>query len=246
MTAASSYIRSLGREEIPLSDALQALAYYPGEGPSSGDSSYTVIEDVKIAIPMSGLELLHFVVEPRMRDKWGRYEEAEEFTHPLGINARHAGKKSSRTLVRYRSFRPYITFGILKDVAKTENAQLFLFMCELQKEAELHIAGQLDTRLVPATPQAVILKTDEVRKRVALINEVKFFWPSIDRDLRDAARNGLSSAAKHTKNTFWKVQEALNWATERGKVLKENAQSFISINPENALSPMLRSLLKLD
>ena len=245
MTVASSYIRSLGCVEIPISDALRALDYYPGEDPFPGDGSYIVIEGIKVYLSMRGFEFWFFV-EPRMRDKWGRYEETEEYTNPAGINPRYAGKKSSRTLVRYRSFRPYIPFGILKDVAKTENAQLFLFMRELQKEAELHIAGQLDTRLEPAIPQAVILKTDEVRKRNALIDEVNFFWPSIDRDLRDAARNGLSSAAKHTKNTFWKVQEALTWATERGKVTKEKAQSFISSNPENALSPMLRSLLKLD
>lgn len=138
MEVASSYIRSLGCDEIPLSDALRALSYYPSEDPFPGDGSYIVIEGQKLFTPIRGFELLEFVIAPRMREKWGRYEEAEEFTHPLGINARYAGKKSSRTLVRYRSFRPYIPFGILKDVAKTENAQLFLFMCKLQKEAEQH------------------------------------------------------------------------------------------------------------
>lgn len=86
----------------------------------------------------------------------------------------------------------------------------------------------------------------EIRKRANLIKEVAQFWPTVDRDLRDASRNGLSEAAKHTKNTFWKVQEALNWANQRGKVVKKSAQSFISSESDSPLSPMLRGLLKLD
>lgn len=152
MTVASSYIRSLGCEDIPLSDALRALDYYPGEDPLEGDSSHIVIEGIKVYLPPRGFEFWCFV-EPRMRDKWGRYEEAEEFTHPLGINARYAGKKSSRTLIRYRSFRPYIPFGILKDVAKTENAQLFLFMCELQKAAEQHNETKETAALTTFSPK---------------------------------------------------------------------------------------------
>lgn len=88
--------------------------------------------------------------------------------------------------------------------------------------------------------------TEEIRKRAALIQEVEFFWPTIDQDLQDGSRNGLSSEARHTKHTFWKVREALKWATQRGKLKKEKAQSFIAASPESALSPMLRALLKLD
>ena len=89
-------------------------------------------------------------------------------------------------------------------------------------------------------------KEGEIRKRSALIKEVDSFWPSVDRDLKDSSRNGLNEAAKHSKNTFWKPLEAMAWATERGKISKNKAVSFVASNPENALSPMLRHLLKLD
>lgn len=88
--------------------------------------------------------------------------------------------------------------------------------------------------------------SEEIRKRAALVSEVVNFWPSVDRDLRDASRNGLSEMAKHSKNTFWKVSEALNWAGQRGKLVKGKAQVFVSGQPDSSLSPMLRALLNLD
>ncbi len=86
----------------------------------------------------------------------------------------------------------------------------------------------------------------EIRKRVALVKEVIGFWPSVETDLSDAARNGLSESAKHTDHGFWKVRPALDWATQRGKIIKPSAQSFVASNNESALSPMLRQLLNLD
>lgn len=87
---------------------------------------------------------------------------------------------------------------------------------------------------------------EEIRKRAALIFECMSFWPTIERDLRDSSRNGLSVEAKFQKNTFWKVSEALTWAAQRGKITKAGAQTFVNSQPDSVLSPMLRALLKID
>jgi hypothetical protein len=97
---------------------------------------------------------------------------------------------------------------------------------------------------VPHTPPQES-RTEE-RKRSALVSETESFWPSIERDLRDASRNGLSLAAKSCRNTFWKVREALSWATERGKIKKPKAEAYIGSKPDSVLSPMLRQLLNLN
>ncbi len=86
----------------------------------------------------------------------------------------------------------------------------------------------------------------EIRKRGTFVAEVTSFWPTIEQDLSDSGRNGLNDVAKHQDHGFWKVEPAIKWATERGKINKGKAQSFIASNKESYLSPMLRILLKLD
>lgn len=98
-----------------------------------------------------------------------------------------------------------------------------------------------------ASPEAP--KSNEqnaVRVKRALVAEVICFWPTIELDLSDSRRNGLHEVAKHHKHGFWYVEPAIKWATECGKVTKGKAQTFIASNEESHLSPMLRSLLKLD
>lgn len=86
----------------------------------------------------------------------------------------------------------------------------------------------------------------ELRKRQPLIDEVKDFWPSIERDLRDASRNGLADAARvPDQHGFWQVAPALEWATQRGKIEKRKAQSFVIRNEESPLAAMLRQLHEL-
>lgn len=103
-----------------------------------------------------------------------------------------------------------------------------------------------DATLSPTPPEISQKPIEEIRKRRALKKEVEIFWPSIERDLQDGSRNGLSQMARAEKNTFWKVREALTWASQQGKLVKQNAITFVSSNPESGLSPMLRLLLKLD
>lgn len=55
-------------------------------------------------------------------------------------------------------------------------------------------------------------------KRAALVGEFEKVWPSIDRDLRDASENGLSDAAKSSERGWWRVDAALQWAKQRGKL----------------------------
>lgn len=86
----------------------------------------------------------------------------------------------------------------------------------------------------------------EIRRRGVFVAEVESFWPTIALDLSDSGRNGLHEVAKQNKHGFWKVEPAIKWATERGKITKGKAQTFVASNEESYLSPMLGRLLKLD
>ena len=55
-------------------------------------------------------------------------------------------------------------------------------------------------------------------KRAALIERHARQWPSIERDLKDASTNGLSTDAKAVGVGWWQEDKALTWATERGKL----------------------------
>lgn len=88
-------------------------------------------------------------------------------------------------------------------------------------------------------------ESETIKKKDALVTESKDFWLSIEADISDAVRNGLHAVAKHHDHGYWKVEPALNWANQRGKLNKTKAKSFIESNDENATASMLRILLKL-
>lgn len=115
-----------------------------------------------------------------------------------------------------------------------------------KSELEAFAARQGPANQKPEPIQQPAVESTEIRKRKALICEVERFWPSIETDLSDSVRNGLHRAAKHQIHGFWKIQAALIWAHQRGKITKEQATAFANNNPESLLSPMLRQLLKLD
>lgn len=54
-----------------------------------------------------------------------------------------------------------------------------------------------------------------VKRKVLVANNIQR-WPSIERDLLDASKNGLAKAAK-AGGRDWYVDEALKWAASRGK-----------------------------
>lgn len=58
----------------------------------------------------------------------------------------------------------------------------------------------------------------ECVKRAALIERNRRRWLSIERDLKDASSNGLSTAAKADTAGFWWEGDALKWAEARNKV----------------------------
>lgn len=56
----------------------------------------------------------------------------------------------------------------------------------------------------------------ETRVRRALIRELQAEWPSIEKDLSEGSRNGLSAAAHDGK--VWDLERARDWARQRGKL----------------------------
>jgi hypothetical protein len=61
-------------------------------------------------------------------------------------------------------------------------------------------------------------------KRAALIERNRGKWPTIERDLKDAAENGLSSSAKADGRGWWLEGAALAWADVRGKLSDQGSK----------------------
>lgn len=59
---------------------------------------------------------------------------------------------------------------------------------------------------------------DRKLKRKALVAEYLRQWPTIDRDLKDAATNGLRKAAGVGEHGYYWEGAALDWARSRGKL----------------------------
>lgn len=59
---------------------------------------------------------------------------------------------------------------------------------------------------------------DRLLKRAALVDKYEPSWPTIDRDLRDSDKNGLSKAAHSGQRGFWREEAARAWATMHGKL----------------------------
>lgn len=72
-------------------------------------------------------------------------------------------------------------------------------------------------------------------KKKALIAELSKEWPSIDKDLREASRNGLKSAA-HAGSLGWFVEEASSWADNKGKLKNREVERPIANSPWPQLS----------
>lgn len=75
-------------------------------------------------------------------------------------------------------------------------------------------------------------------KKAALVEQHESDWPTVERDLSDANRNGLAAAAKAGARE-WYEDRALEWARVKGK-LQSNTKSDDSIN--GAMRRMAKSL----
>ncbi|MBP9930083.1 MAG: hypothetical protein KBF63_12460 [Rhodoferax sp.] len=60
-------------------------------------------------------------------------------------------------------------------------------------------------------------------KRAVLVEEYESTWPTIERDLRDGYKNGLSAASKVGERGLWLRLKALEWAKTRGKLRERPA-----------------------
>lgn len=95
-------------------------------------------------------------------------------------------------------------------------------------------------------PRRGFQEREVLRKRDALIAELEPIWPTIRQDLSDASRpsSGLSAAARSEKYGFWRVFPALEWASQRGKIVKKDAEAFIRQNDESELAFILKTILQ--
>jgi hypothetical protein len=111
--------------------------------------------------------------------------------------------------------------------------------CDLQglelhgMPAKLELLTDWQTPAAPETPPAPAgepaseFAPDRGRrlKRSALIEENVRRWPTVDRDLKDAAENGLSAAATGDRGYWWEG-DAHQWAKARGKLKESSAAGF--------------------
>lgn len=95
-------------------------------------------------------------------------------------------------------------------------------------------------------PRRGFQEREVLRKRDALIEELEPIWPTIRQDLSDASRpsSGLSAAARSEKYGFWRVFPALEWASQRGKIVKKDAEAFVRQNDESELAFILKTILQ--
>lgn len=73
-------------------------------------------------------------------------------------------------------------------------------------------------------------RADEVLRKADLIRQVAHEWPSVDKDLSEASRNGLREAAHGGGHGLWRLEKARAWAKENGR-LKQSTAPFGSSAP---------------
>jgi len=186
-------------------------------------------------------------LDPRSINQWKRdtfpsdelFSEFEMRKRTISSNGAQVGGKQVN-LILFAARAAGMGMDIPAELAALAHS------AEALKVDERELIVSLEGKNEALAARMNMVESAEKRKRSALIDETKCIWPSVSRDLQDASRNGLSKAAKHQENTFWKLRESLAWAIERGKITKERASAFVARSPENNLSPMLRHLLKLD
>jgi hypothetical protein len=73
-----------------------------------------------------------------------------------------------------------------------------------------------DAAPMSLTAAAGAAQRRETRVRRALVRELQAEWPSIEKDLTEGSRNGLTAAAHDGK--AWDLERARDWARQRGKL----------------------------
>ncbi|MDI1260248.1 hypothetical protein [Aquabacterium sp.] len=93
-----------------------------------------------------------------------------------------------------------------------------------QAEFKLTQARQPDAQSVETLGAP---EKDRRIKRNALIEANRSRWATVERDLKDAAKNGLSGCAKADGKGWWWEGAAVRWAEDRGKFKSFNANHLI-------------------
>lgn len=98
-----------------------------------------------------------------------------------------------------------------RDVHALADAYLAAALEDAKRKQQEQAAPVQQPALAPAAPAERILK------RKVLIAQLKHEWETIDSDLREASRNGLTEQAS-AGNGCWYVDRARAWAETRGKL----------------------------
>lgn len=79
-------------------------------------------------------------------------------------------------------------------------------------------APQQNSEPAPVVEDSASATEDLPMKKAALIAALEHEWPSIERDLSDASRNGLKAAAHSGTHGKWYKARARVWAVSEGKI----------------------------
>ena len=118
-------------------------------------------------------------------------------------------------------------YGLGKNHALNRRAAAALRELAIRYSPEL---GDDETEPAPAAPPEAVLMPAQatVMKKAGLVKACMRQWPTIEADLGDAARNGLSVARIGSRG--WDERKALEWARSKGKLHMES----IAPTPEPA------------
>jgi hypothetical protein len=105
--------------------------------------------------------------------------------------------------------------------------------------------NEMGTALDKSKNSPCITKDDKaasplIRKRKALVDELRGIWPTIEKDLAEASRNGLNKAK--IGGGDWCVNEAIGWAAKKGRKLpKQKAETFIRADEGSEIAAILKA-----
>lgn len=121
-------------------------------------------------------------------------------------------------------------FGNACGAGAIDDMSTLVSAAELRRWCAAHgVTLQPVTNQAPAPPPVPTVvepvPTGPVLKRAALIKQHEPEWPTIESDLREASRNGLSVAQVASRTGYWNPEAALRWGKEHGKLITHKKSS---------------------
>lgn len=124
---------------------------------------------------------------------------------------------------------------IKRQASNLATERTYLISCESfsgwwptqNEKSSNHIQSWLEARLpvIPTSSEVEVNSLVIKMKRAALVKECKENWPTVEGDLREGSRNGLSNQAK-LGSGFWDVSAAVSWARQEGKWKPDQASNL--------------------